>query len=86
MEYCENMNIGGILRESGLSVHDAINYIKQLCEELHFLHSVNILHQDIKHENLIVNNGICKLIDFGSTTRLEEQFNYIENTPIKTLN
>ena len=86
MEYCGNMNIGGVIRESGLSVHEAIDYAKQLCEGLHFLHSVNILHRDIKPENLILNNGVCKLIDFGSTTRLDEQHDYIENTSIKTLN
>lgn len=86
MEYCGNMNIGGVIRESGLSLHEAIDYAKQLCEGLHFLHSVNILHRDIKPENLILNNGVCKLIDFGSTTRLDEQHDYIENTSIKTLN
>ncbi len=86
MEYCGNMNIGGMMSKSGLSVHEAIDYAKQLCEGLHFLHSVNILHRDIKPENLIVNNGICKLIDFGSTTRLDEHHDYIENTSIKTLN
>jgi serine/threonine protein kinase len=86
MEYCGNMNIGGVIRKSRLSVHEAIDYAKQLCEGLHFLHSVNILHRDIKPENLILNNGVCKLIDFGSTTRLDEQHDYIENTSIKTLN
>lgn len=86
MEYCGDKNVGGVMRETGLSVHEAIDYAKQLCEGLHFLHSVNILHRDIKPENLIVNNGICKLIDFGSTTRLDEKHEYIENTSIKTLN
>jgi serine/threonine protein kinase len=86
MEYCGNQNVGGMIRDNELSIHDAINYAKQLCEGLHFLHSVNILHRDIKPENLIVNNGVCKLIDFGSTSMLDEKHDYIKNTSIKTLN
>lgn len=86
MEYCGNKNIGRLIEEKSICIHDAIDYIKQLCEGLHFLHSLNILHRDIKPENLVLNNRTCKLIDFGSTTRLEEGHDYINNTSIKTLN
>lgn len=86
MEYCGDKNLGTYINETNISIKESIDYIKQLCEGLHYLHSVNILHRDIKPENLIINNGICKLIDFGSTTRVDEEINFIKGTSIKTLN
>lgn len=86
MEYCGSENIGARINKTNLSIHESIDFAKQLCEGLHFLHSVNILHRDIKPENLILNNNICKLIDFGSTTRLTQGFDYVEPSSVKTLN
>lgn len=41
-------------------------YMKQLLEGLHYLHSNNVLHRDIKASNLLINNqGVLKLADFG---------------------
>ncbi|KAJ3427344.1 cyclin-dependent kinase c-2 [Anaeramoeba flamelloides] len=41
-------------------------YIKQLLEGLHFCHSKNVLHRDIKGANLLVSKkGVLKIADFG---------------------
>ena len=41
-------------------------YMKQLFQGLHYCHTNNILHRDIKGSNLLINNkGILKLADFG---------------------
>jgi serine/threonine protein kinase len=86
MEYCGDRNIGQLIDNSPISLHDSITYAKELCEGLHFLHSVGILHRDIKPENLMLDNHVCKLVDFGSTTRLDEEECYIKGTSIKTKN
>lgn len=86
MEYCGSENIGQIINNRAISIHNAIDYAKQLCEGLHFLHSVNILHRDIKPENLMIDNGVCKLVDFGSTTNLGDNECFIRGSSMKTKN
>ena len=87
MEFCGDKNIGQIMEEGNISVHDAISYAKQLCEGLHFLHSANILHRDIKPENLMIDQNICKLIDFGSIAGISSINDFtIKGTSIKTKN
>ena len=37
----------------------------QICEGLQYLHAKNIAHRDIDPRNILIKNGLVKLIDFG---------------------
>lgn len=46
---------------------------RQIANAVEHLHSLNILHRDIKDENIIIDQNFhVKLIDFGSATFMEE--------------
>ena len=56
---------------------------KQIAFALHHLHSNNIVHNDIKDENIVIDSNLCaKLIDFGSARFIPTQKrDYMDSFP-----
>jgi len=51
---------------SSLTRKEKINIIVQLCQILKAIHSKNMIHRDLKPDNIIIGNGLkVTLIDFG---------------------
>lgn len=67
MEYIEGKNLKEIILEKGmLEAGEAINYAMQICDALQHAHDNNVIHRDIKPQNiLITNQGKLKVTDFG---------------------
>jgi len=58
-------------------------YMKQLLQGLHYCHSNNVLHRDIKGSNLLISNrGQLKLADFGLARPFTEQLGHYTNRVI----
>lgn len=56
-----------------MSEAEVINYIRQVCDATRYMHEKNIIHLDIKPENIMLTTSRStdvKLIDFGLATKL----------------
>lgn len=48
-----------------IDLNQYLNYILDIINGLEYLHSKNIMHGDIKLENILLVGGIAKIVDFG---------------------
>ena len=74
MRFIEGMNLKEHLKKRRLSIDDAINLAKMLLKMGQYLLKFDLVHGDIKPENIMVferdGKNVFKVIDFGSMTEL----------------
>ena len=56
----------------GLPVDQSIEYVRQTCEALSYVHDQQIVHRDVKPQNLILSENGVVLVDFGIARLLDE--------------
>ncbi len=84
-EFCDGGSVKDLI-EKGLDEGEVRNVIYQLVKGLHYLDSINILHRDIKPDNLLLTkSNVLKIIDFGFSYQnkmSDELYNTICGTPM----
>ncbi|WP_372368443.1 serine/threonine-protein kinase [Candidatus Uabimicrobium sp. HlEnr_7] len=67
LEYFESETLKAwILNKNPLSMKRGVKSFIQMAKALHYLHENNIIHKDVKPENILVNkDGEARLIDFS---------------------
>jgi serine/threonine protein kinase len=67
MQYIDGEDLGKkLLQKKPLTITEILNYSKQICRALHYAHAKNVIHRDIKPQNILIDkNNICRLSDFG---------------------
>jgi hypothetical protein len=76
MELVEGADLGGMLKQHGrpgLPVENAIDYVRQSAEALKYVHDQQIVHRDVKPQNLILGESGITLVDFGVARELGEE-------------
>ncbi len=71
MEFADGPNLEAILREEGrFEVSRAVAILKQLAQAIDFAHSKDVIHRDLKPQNLVLVQApgrpdMLKILDFG---------------------
>ncbi len=76
MNYISNQTLEETLKTSSpLSVHQALQYIRQISSALRTLHQQGLLHGNLQPKNILLHKGtdILTLVDFGLTSGFIEQ-------------
>nr|WP_283605655.1 serine/threonine-protein kinase PknG [Mycolicibacterium poriferae] len=63
-----------------LEVAEAIGYMLEILPALGYLHSIGLVYNDLKPENIMVTEDQLKLIDLGAVSRINS-FGYLYGTP-----
>ncbi|CAG8517163.1 10280_t:CDS:10 [Diversispora eburnea] len=82
LEYVNGGSIGTVLRTHGAFKESVVrSFTRQILLGLQYLHDKNILHRDIKSDNILVDEeGCCKISDFGISKKNEQGIAYDYNS------
>lgn len=66
MEFVDGVTLRQLYRTRKLSATEALNVVQHICDALQYARQQNIVHCDIKPENILLDkNGAVKIADFG---------------------
>ena len=67
MEYVSGVDLKSLIRKEGqLSIKNAVNIAKQICEGLSEAHRLGVIHRDLKPSNIMIDKeGDAHIMDFG---------------------
>src|SRR5438270_3186765 len=75
MELVRGVELGALLKQRGspgLPVDQSIEYVRHACEALQYVHDQQIIHRDVKPQNLILSENGVVLVDFGIARLMDE--------------
>src|SRR5262249_16452334 len=72
MEYVEGPDLSSILEERRLSPEESARLVRQVCFALESAHAENVIHRDLKPQNIMVDaSGRARVMDFGLARSVE---------------
>ncbi|BBX98471.1 serine/threonine-protein kinase PknG [Mycobacterium lacus] len=80
MEYVGGQSLKRGRKQEKLPVAEAIAYLLEILPALGYLHSIGLVYNDLKPENIMLTEEQLKLIDLGAVSRINS-FGYLYGTP-----
>ncbi|RFD25934.1 serine/threonine protein kinase [Mycobacterium uberis] len=83
MEYIGGQSLKRVAKKGKtekLPVAEAIAYLLEILPALSYLHSIGLVYNDLKPENIMLTEEQLKLIDLGAVSRINS-FGYLYGTP-----
>ena len=80
MEYVGGTSLKQAKGETGCRWREAIGFMMEILPALGYLHSIGLVYNDLKPENIMVTEEQLKLIDLGAVSRVNS-FGYLYGTP-----
>ena len=73
MEYCEGGNLEKYVYDRGgrLSERETLRILRKIIKGYKYLHSLGIVHRDLKLANILTNHGEVKIADLGYSKLME---------------
>lgn len=86
MEYIEGIDLGTAAKIRELPHAGKIDIIIQVLKALSYAHQNNVIHRDIKPDNILIDdNGNVKILDFGIAQFCDDQMQDLEKTASGTI-
>ena len=72
MAFVDGLDLAEKTRDTLLTPQQTAEYVKVVCEAIHFAHEHDVLHRDIKPGNILIDeSGNIRITDFGLAKNLE---------------
>eukprot|EP00759_Apiculatamorpha_spiralis_P006109 PhF_6_TR13603/c0_g1_i2/m.21769 len=82
MELVNGGSLSGVIRSFKLAETQIKLYVKDILLGLEYLHSKNVIHRDLKCDNILVEDGgRAKLADFGTARETTSRAHTVAGTP-----
>lgn len=83
MEFCNGGSLFDLMAKdpnARFPEDQIVGFIKEITQGIKAMHMMNppMAHRDIKIENVLFQNGVCKLCDFGSVSSQRLDFSQIQ--------
>ena len=83
MEYHSGGSLADKVKNGPLAEADAVKYIRQLADALAYIHSMQVMHLDVKPANILLDGiGNAVLIDFGLSKQYDDAGHQTSTTPV----
>lgn len=88
LEYCPNGSLGSLIKlnPNGLDEQEALRILKQILRGFQHCIKYNVIHRDLKPDNILNCNGIYKISDFGFAGVVmdfqKQKMNAVLGTPV----